>query len=69
MKYSLEPTKARLIQTDIASGSVVFTSNNFNAKQDGKIFAFLVRVTQPWNYDILSDKAGFFNKTFPICSG
>ena len=50
---------ARLIQTDVATGSVVFSSNAFNAQQDGKIFAFLIRVTQPWNYDILSDKAGF----------
>ena len=64
MKYGFEPNIAQLIQTDIASGSVVFTSNNFNAKQDGKIFAFLIRVIQPWNYDILSDKAGFNKKLF-----
>jgi secreted trypsin-like serine protease len=47
---------AEFIQADVATSTVVFTSTPWNAKQTGKMFAFLIGVEQPWGTDILSDK-------------
>ena len=46
---------AKLIQKDVMTSSVVFTSNEFNAEQKG-VFAYLLRVVQPATSDILSDE-------------
>ena len=46
---------ANLIQKDPITSSVVFSSNNFNANQKG-VFAYLLRVVQPAEKDILSDQ-------------
>ena len=53
-EINFKQTKAEFIQADVATSTVVFTSTPWNARQTGKMFAFLIGVEQPWGTDILS---------------